>query len=83
MMNENDKRMALDDADLEKVTGGNVLFVVANGQAYLYGSHNPDKKYAFVAKVREVNAFISANYDFYGEAGIFDALKAEGLIADM
>ena len=83
MMNETNKRVPLDDVDLQQVTGGNVLFVVANGQAYLYGSHNPDKKYSFCAKVREVNAFIAANYDYYGEAGIFDALKAEGLIADM
>lgn len=84
MSNETNRRVAINsEEELDQITGGNVLFVMAGGEAYLYGSHNPEKKYAFCAKVRDIKAFIADNYDYYGESGIFDAMKTAGLIADM
>lgn len=82
-MSDINKREQLSDFDLEQVTGGNVQFVCIPGECYCYGSHNPDVKYSFNVKIREVSKFIADNYDFYGESGIFDAMVSQGLISPM
>ena len=83
-MSNINKREPLVDEDLEQVTGGNVQFVCIPGTtSYCYGEHNPDVKYTFNVKIREVSKFIAENYDYYGEAGIFNAMVAAGLISPM
>lgn len=81
-MSEFDKRIPLDDDTLEAVAGGNVLYVCNAVDHYCWGSHNPDKKYEFQSK-RKMLDFISKNYDYYGEGGIFQAMIDEGLITPM
>ena len=81
-MSENNKRMMLDDEMLEDVTGGNVLYVCNQTDHYCYGAHNPDVKYEFRSR-REMLAFVDQNYDYYGEAGIFNAMVAAGIVTKM
>jgi len=81
-MSNKEKRVLLEEEDLELVSGGNVKYVLANGEHYCYGSHNPDVKYEFQS-ARQCAAFIKENYDYYGEAGIFAAMENAGLITRM
>lgn len=74
-MNE---RIELNEEELEQVAGGNVLYVCGPNGRYAWGSHNPDVKYGYTSK-KAMLAFIAENYDFYGEAGIFQALMNEGI----
>lgn len=76
------ERIKLNDTDAEQIAGGNVLYVLNNTDHYCYGSHTPDVRYEFRSR-REMLAFVEANYDFYGEAGIFDAMMAAGIITPM
>lgn len=71
-------RIQLNDEDVELVAGGNVLYKCTTTERYAWGSHNPDVKYGFTSK-KAMLAFIQANYDYYGEAGIFQALINEGI----
>lgn len=78
-MSDIKNRVMLDDDAVEDVTGGNVLYVCDEVNHYCYGSHNPDVKYEFYSR-RKMLEFINENYDYYGEAGIFNAMIEAGLI---
>lgn len=80
-MNET-KRIPLSDDILEQVAGGNVLYVCTATDHYCYGSHNPDVKYEFQSR-RQMLSFIEENYDYYGEAGIFNAMVEAGIVTKM
>ena len=81
-MSENKKRIMLDDDVLDSVAGGNVLYVCNSTDHYCYGSHNPDVKYEFQSRRQMLN-FIEQNYDYYGEAGIFQAMVNAGIVTPM
>lgn len=72
-MSENMKRIPLNDMDIEDVAGGNVCYVCNQTDHYCWGSHNPDVKYEFRSR-KAMLEFIEKNYDYYGEAGIFQAM---------
>ena len=76
------KRMMIEDDRLEDVTGGNVLYVCNETDHYCYGAHTPDVKYEFQSR-RQMVAFIDQNYDYYGEAGIFQAMVNAGIVTPM
>lgn len=81
-MSENTKRIPLGDDMLEMVAGGNVLYKCNETDHYCWGSHNPDVKYEFQSR-RKMVAFIEENYDYYGEAGIFNAMIDAGIVTPM
>lgn len=81
-MTEKKNRKLLNDDEVEKVAGGNVLYVCNQVDHYCYGAHNPGKKYEFQSR-RAVIAFIEANYDYYGENDIFNEMIKAGLITPM
>ena len=81
-MSENKNRIPLTDEQLEQVAGGNVLYVCNGDDHYCYGSHNPDVKYEFQSR-RKMVEFVQNNYDYYGEAGIFQAMLEAGIITPM
>ena len=72
------KRVALTDDQAEFIAGGNIQYVVANGEVYAYGTHNPDKKYGF-SSLKKLLKFVDENYDLYGEAGTLDAMVDAGI----
>lgn len=78
-MSENNKRIPLDEASLEDVTGGVVEMVCTATERYVYGTRTPDVKYGFKSRSKVCN-FVAENYSYYGEAGIFQALIDAGLI---
>lgn len=71
-------RIKLEDSTVEMVAGGNIQYVIAGGQVYAYGTHNPDKKYGFGSLKKFLN-FINDNYDLYGEAGTLNAMVDAGI----
>lgn len=73
-----DRRVMLDDNAAEKVAGGNIQYVIANGEVYAYGTHNPDQRYGFASLKTFLN-FVNENYDLYGEAGTLQAMCAAGV----
>lgn len=81
-MSEEKKRIALDEESLEAVTGGVVEMVCTASERYVYGTRTPDVRYSFKSRSKVCN-FVAENYSYYGEAGIFQALIAEGLIFPM
>ena len=81
-MSENKDRALLDDEILEAVAGGNVLYVCTKEDHYCWGARNPGVRYGYQS-LRKVLAFIQENYDYYGEAGIFNAMMAAGLVTKM
>lgn len=72
-------RIQIEDEFLEDVTGGNIQYVNANGERYMWGSHSPDQKYSFASKTA-VRNFIQANYDELGERGCLQEMVAQGII---
>lgn len=73
-----DKRIPLTDNMVETVAGGNIQYVISNGEVYAYGTHNPGKKYGF-GSLKAFLGFISENYDLYGEAGTLNAMVEAGI----
>lgn len=78
-MSEENKRVELNDDQVEAVAGGNILYVCTATEAYAYGSHNPDVKYGFSSRKAMVK-FVAENYDLYGEAGTLQAMVAAGIV---
>ena len=76
------ERILLDEATVEEITGGVVEMVATSTERYVYGTRTPDVKYRFNS-ISKVSKFVSENYSYYGEAGIFQALMAAGLIFPM
>jgi len=81
-MSENTKKIPLTDSAVEDVTGGNVQIVCNKNDHYCYGARTPDVRYEFQSK-RAVDNFVTENYDYYGEAGIFQAMIDAGIITPM
>lgn len=77
-MSNNEKRIQLSDEEVEQVAGGNVKYKCTTEERYAWGTHNPDVKYGFYSKSKMI-AFIRDNYDYYGEAGIFQAMVDAGI----
>lgn len=75
-MSEN--RVQLTDNMVESVAGGNIQYVISNGEVYAYGTHNPDKRYGF-SSLKSFLAFVEENYDLYGEAGTLNAMVSAGV----
>jgi len=75
-MSEN--RIQISEENLDSVTGGNVQYVCTETERYAWGTHNPNVKYGYTSK-RAMIKFIEENYDYYGEAGIFQALCQAGI----
>ena len=73
-----DTRKLLNDDAVESVAGGNIQYVISNGQVYAYGTHNPNKKYGF-SSLKKFLAFVAENYDLYGEAGTLNAMVDAGV----
>lgn len=76
------ERIHIDDARAESIAGGNIKYVIANGEVYAYGTHNPDKKYGF-SSLKKFLAFVQENYDLYGEAGTLNAMVSAGVAWEM
>ena len=72
------ERIPLMDEDVESVAGGNVQYVCTETERYAWGASNPDVHYGFTSRSAMV-AFVDANYDYYGEGGIFQALMDAGI----
>ena len=81
-MSENNRIHIDDEASLEDITGGVVEMVCTATERYVYGTRTPDVKYSFKSRSKVCN-FVAENYSYYGEAGIFNALIAAGLITPM